>query len=84
MNRRVLLSRICLLSGICTADNSSQILKERIGLLAFETTTFNERNCGNGDFRFEYKKTKFDFSDFAHWRAESGFRRLDKKRNLTN
>ena len=24
------------------------------------------------------------FAEFADWRAESGFRQLDKKRNLTN
>ena len=80
MNRRVLLSRICSFSGFCTADNSSQILKERIGLLAFETTTFNERNCGNGDFRFEYKKTKFDFfrlRSLAGWKWLAS--KLDKK-----
>ena len=39
MNRRVLLSQICSLSGICTADNSSQILKERIWLSTFRLQT---------------------------------------------
>ena len=39
MNRRVLLSRICSFSGFCTADNSSQILKERIWLSTFRLQT---------------------------------------------
>ncbi len=30
------------------------------------------------------RKRNSIFSDFAHWRAESGFRQLDKKRDLTN
>ena len=85
MNRRVLLSRICSSTSFCTADNSSQILKERIGLLAFATMTFNERNCGNGDFRFEYKKTKFDFyrlRSLAGWKVvgEQTWRKDKKKK----
>ena len=39
INWRVLLSRICAFSCICTADNSSQILKERIGLSTFRLQT---------------------------------------------
>ena len=39
INRRVLLSRICAFSCICLADNSSQILKERIGLSTFRLQT---------------------------------------------
>ena len=71
---------ICWLSGVCSADNSSQILKERIGLLAFATTTINERNSGNGDFRFENKKTKFDFfrlRSLAGWKCLAN--KLDEK-----
>ena len=86
MNRRVLLSRICASSCICTADNSSQILKERIWLLAFETTTFNERNSGNGDFRFEYKKTNFAFCWIcwlAGWKRFSSVRQEKKLDELT-
>ena len=86
INRRVLLSRICAFSCICSADNSSQILKEGIGLLAFETTTFNERNCGNGDFRFENKKTKFDFfrlRSLAGWKWFSSVRQEKKLDELT-
>ena len=86
INRRVLLSRICAFSGICSADNSSQILKERIGLLAFATTTFNERNSGNGDFRFENKKTKFDFfrlRSLAGWKWFSSVRQEKKLDELT-
>ena len=86
INRRVLLSRICAFSGICSADNSSQILKERIGLLAFATTKFNERNSGNGDFRFEYMKTKFDFyrfSSLAGWKWLASVRQEKKLDELT-
>ena len=82
----VLLSRICTSSCICSADNSSQILKERIGLLAFETTTFNERNSGNGDFRFEYKKTNFAFCWIcwlAGWKRFSSVRQEKKLDELT-
>ena len=39
INRRVFLSRICAFSCICLADNSSQILKERIGLSTFRLQT---------------------------------------------
>ena len=39
--------RIRWLSGFCSADNSSQIFEGRIGLLAFQTTTNNDR-------KFEY------------------------------
>ena len=39
INRRVLLSRICASSCICSADNSSQILKERIRLSTFRLQT---------------------------------------------
>ena len=86
INRWVLLSRICAFSCICSADNSSQILKERIGLLAFATTTFNERNSGNGDFRFENKKTKFDFfrlRSLAGWKWFSSVRQEKKLDELT-
>ena len=34
---------------------------KKIGLITFQTTTYNERKRGNGDFRIEYKKTKFVF-----------------------
>ena len=34
---------------------------KKIGLITFHTTTYNERKRGNGDFRIEYKKTKFVF-----------------------
>ena len=86
INRRVLLSRICAFSCICSADNSSQILKERIGLLAFETTTFNERNCGNSDFRFEYRKTNFAFCwlrSLAGWKWFASVRQEKKLDELT-
>ena len=86
MNSWVLLAWICSSSGFCTADNSSQILKERIGLLAFATTTFNERNSGNGDFRFEYMKTKFDFyrfSSLAGWKWLASVRQEKKLDELT-
>ena len=46
-----------LLGGQFLADFKGK----KIGLITFQTTTYNEQNFGNGDFRFEYKKTKFAF-----------------------
>jgi len=46
-----------LLGGQFLADFKGK----KIGLITFHTTTYNERKRGNGDFRIEYKKTKFVF-----------------------
>ena len=45
--------------------------------------TFNERNVGNGDFRFEYKKTKIDFYRLRSLAGLKWFSlvRQDKKHN---
>ena len=85
MNRRVLLLRICASSCFCFADNSSQILKERIGLLAFATMTFNERKCGMVISEFKFKKTKFVFCwlcSLAGWKWLTN--KLDEKKKQTH
>ena len=59
--------------------------KERIGLITFHTTTYNERKRGNGDFRIEYKKTKFVFCwlcSLAGWKWLTN--KLDEKKKQTH
>ena len=70
-----------LLGGQFLADFKGK----KIGLITFQTTTYNERKRGNGDFRIEYKKTKFVFCwlcSLAGWKWLTN--KLDEKKKQTH